>query len=84
MDKTPDFTGCDDCFCCWLKKVKIAFSLEEGPLESFSDYYKCLKVNVIAVTAAVGIEINFVDCHGGKQGGGGIFLVVVALVYIGV
>jgi len=32
----------------------------------------------------VGIEVNFINCRRGKQGGGGIFFTVVALVYVGI
>src|SRR6266568_7102636 len=62
MDKVLDFAGCDNCFCCWLKGVGIVFLLEKGLLKSFNNCCKRLKADLIAVTTAVKIEIDFVDC----------------------
>jgi len=58
------------------------FLLEEGLLEGFYSYYKRLKGDIIAIVAAVGIEIDFVDCRGGKQNSSSIFPAVIALIYI--
>ena len=57
--------------------------MEEGLLKSFNGYYKYLEADIIAVIA-VGIEIDFIDCHGGKQNSNSMFPAVMALVYIGV
>ena len=84
MDEALDSVGYNNCSCCWLKGVRVAFLLEEGLLESSNDCYKRLEADIMAVAAAVGTEVDSIDCHGGKQGGGGMFPAVVALVYIGV
>ena len=84
VDKVLDSAGYNDCSYCWLKGVKIAFLLEEGPPESFSNYYKYLDIDKKAVAAAVKIEVDFVDYRGGKQGSSNMFPAVVALIYIGV
>jgi len=83
VDKVPDFIGYNNCFYCWLKGVRVAFLLKKGLLKSSSGYYKYLKVDIIAI-AAIGIEVDFIDYCGGKQGSGSIFPAVVALIYIGV
>jgi len=83
VDKVPDSASCDDCSYYWLKGVGVAFSLEEGPPEGSCGCCERLKGNVIAVVA-VGTKVDFVDCRGGKRGGGGMFPAVVALVYVGV
>ena len=82
VDKVPDFANCNDCFCCWLKGVKVVFLLKKGPPENFNGCCERLKANVMAVTIAVGTEIDFVNCYGEKHNGGGMFPAVVAFVYI--
>ena len=84
VDKVPDSAGYDDYSYYQLKGVKVAFSLEEGLLESFSSYYKRLEADLIAIVAVIGIEVDSIDCRGGKQSSSGIFPAVVALIYIGV
>ena len=59
------------------------FLLEEGLLESSSSYYKRLEADIMAI-AAVGIEVDSIDCYRGKRGSGGIFPAVMALIYVGV
>ena len=53
------------CIPGWLKGVGVAFLLEEGPLESSSGCCKRLEADGMAV-AAVRIEVDSVDCRGGK------------------
>ena len=60
------------------------FLLEEGLLEGSCGCCERLKKDIIAIVAAVGIEVDFVDCCGGKRSSSSMFPAVVALVYIGV
>ena len=84
MDKVLNSIGCDNYSCYWLKRVRVVFLLEEGPLESFSGCCERLEVDLIAIVVAVEIEVDFIDCCRGKQSGGSMFPTVVALVYVGV
>jgi len=70
------------------------FSLEDSPYspskeeENSLGYYKSL--GAVAAVAAVGAEVGPIYCCGGlrrnsrKRGGGGMPLLVAALIYIGV
>jgi len=66
VDEVPDSAGYNDYFCCWLKGVRVAFSLEEGLLESSSDYYERLEADLMAIAAAVGTEVDSINCCRGK------------------
>ena len=65
MDKVLDSVGCNNCSCCWLKGVRVVFLLKEGPLESFIGCCKRSEADIIAI-AAVGIEVNSINCYRGK------------------
>ena len=56
VDGAPDSAGCDDCSCCWLKGVRVAFSLEEGPPESSSGCCERSEADLMAIAAAVGTD----------------------------
>ena len=83
MDEVPDSAGCDNYSYYWLKGVGVAFSLEEGLLESSSSCYKRSEADIIVI-AVVGIEVDSIDYRRGKRGSGGIFPTVVVLLYVGV
>ena len=66
MDKVLDSINCDDYFYYWLKGVKVTFLLEEGLLEGSCSCCERLEGDIIAIVVVVGIEVDFVDCRGGK------------------
>jgi len=66
VDKVPDSAGCINYSYCWLKGVGVVFLLKKGLLESSSDYYKRLEVDIMAVITAIGTEVDSVDYYRGK------------------